>query len=819
MTSLKITSLPGKAFFLGIQLLLILSISPAATVNVDVVDYAFSPDQVTINVNDTVQWNWQGFYHSTTSLDSLWDSGVNNPPFSYPFTFTSPGTYNYLCSVHYFYGTVTVQAGNVAPSISITNPIDGASFVAPATVTIAASAEDSDGTVANVQFFDGVTSLGSAASSPYSVSASLAVGAHALTAVATDDGGLSTTSSVVNITVNVPIIPLGIVITNPPDNSTNGNTDTITIQSAVSGSGGSVTNVQYFDGTNSLGNRTTSPYNFSTTLPLGLHLLTALASDNLGATATSAPVHVAIARYTPPITNGNSAIFLVPIATNLAAPDYAISPPGDASRLFVLEQNGLIRVIQNGVLLSTPALDITNRVQPPLVASNPNDERGLLGLAFHPGYNNPASPGYRTLYTYNSEQTNGTLVYPCPANAVNNYRNVVNEWKITTTNASVIDPTSRREIISFGKNAGNHNGGTITFGPDGYAYLALGDGGNSNDTGTGHIVPGGNAQNLTTPLGKMLRFDPLNPALTPSSLDPASPNGQYRIPASNPFHGPGQVPEIFAYGLRNPYRFAFDFVTGNLIEGDVGQNNIEEINCITNGGNYGWAVKEGDFLFNQTNSAVNPTNVPSGPAGTIGTPPTGYFTNGPARFTDPISGPMGILEYDHNNGISISGGFVYRGQAIPQLYGKYIFGDLALVPTPVRVNGRIFYADLQTGAMNAIPLILQFGTDYLPNGLTVHGFGQDADGELYALATNTSANGNGGVVYKLVAVSLVASKNGNQLDISWPVIAGHLEAQTNNLGVGIGTNWVVVAGSAATNHVVVPLDQANGNGFYRLVVP
>src|SRR5262249_47463490 len=157
--------------------------------------------------------------------------------------------------------------------------------------------------------------------------------------------------------------------------------------------------------------------------------------------------------------------------------------------------------------------------------------RGLLGLAFHPGYTNPASPGYRTLYTYNSEATNGTLVYPCPAGAANNYRNVVNEWKITSTNASVIDPNSRREIISFGKNAGNHNAGTCTFGPDGYMYLALGDGGNANDTGTGHIVPGGNAQNLTTPLGKMLRFDPLNPALTTGSPDAISTNGQYRIPA------------------------------------------------------------------------------------------------------------------------------------------------------------------------------------------------------------------------------------------------------------------------------------------------
>jgi len=185
--------------------------------------------------------------------------------------------------------------------------------------------------------------------------------------------------------------------------------------------------------------------------------------------------------------------------------------------------------------------------------------------------------------------------------------------------------------------------------------LALGDGGNANDVGLGHISPGGNAQNLSVPLGKMLRFDPLNPALNPSSPDTVSSNGQYRIPASNPFQGSGQVPEVYAYGLRNPYRFSFDPVTGDLIEADVGQNNIEEINRITIGGNYGWAVKEGDFLFNMTNNTV-----PGQSAGTVGPPlppPPANFSPGfPAGLIDPISGPKGILEYDHNNGISITGG-------------------------------------------------------------------------------------------------------------------------------------------------------------------
>jgi glucose/arabinose dehydrogenase len=727
-------------------------------------------------------------------------------------TFTSWGLFG-----PYSYQRATPPAANVPPTVAIASPTNGASFTSPAIVPITANANDPDGSVTNVAFFDGGTFLGGTNNPPYTVTASLATGAHALTAVATDNLGLSTTSTIVNVTVSVANVPPSVTITNPADNATFGNTDTVTVQTSASDTDGSVTNVQLFNGAVLLRSFSTGPYNFSGTsisgnFALGTNTLTAVATDNLGATATSAPVHVIIARYLPAISNGTINILLQPIATNMAAPDYAISPPGDTHRLFVVEQNGLLRIIQNGTLLPGAALDIQSRVQPPLVATNPNDERGFLGLAFHPGFNNPASPGYQTLYTYNSEPLGTGPTYVAPNGAAQTYKNVVNEWKISSTNANVVDPASRREVISFGKNAANHNGGTCTFGPDGYMYLALGDGGNANDVGPSHIVPGGNAQNLSTPLGKMLRFDPLNSALTPTSPDPVSTNGQYRIPTSNPFQGAGQVPEIYAYGLRNPYRFAFDRVTGDLIEGDVGQNNVEEINRIVLGGNYGWAIKEGDFLFNQTNG-------PAGPAGTIGAPPGNRSPGLPAGLIDPISGTLGTLEYDHNEGISITGGFVYRGTAIPELYGKYIFGDLALITTPVRVNGRIFYADLQTGLIKAFPLSQFGGSAILPNGLTVHGFGQDADGEIYALVTNTSANGTGGVVYKLVALRLAFQRNGNQLDISWPPTGGHLEAQTNSLSVGLGTNWGTVPGSAATNHVVVPLDQSNGSVFYRLAVP
>ncbi len=641
---------------------------------------------------------------------------------------------------------IHVTVANQAPTVAITYPPDGTAMSTPANVTVTANAADLDGSVASVQFFDGATALGTDTTSPYSVTVNFSPGVHPLTAVATDNLGFSTTSAVVSFTVTAPNQPPSVTITNPVENATFGNTDTVTIGASASDTDGSVTNVQFFDGLVSLGNRSTSPYSVSTRLALGLHTLTVVAADNLGAKTTSAPVHLTVARYLPAIPNGNIAIHLQSIATGLAAPDYAISPPGDASRLFVVEQNGLLRIIQNGTLLPGAALDIQSRVQPPLVATNANDERGFLGLAFHPGFNNPASPGYRTLYTYNSELIPAatTPTYPAPNGAAQGYKNVVNEWKISTADANVVDPASRREVISFGKNANNHNGGTITFGPDGYAYIALGDGGNANDVGASHIEPGGNAQNLSTPLGKMLRFDPLNPALTTGSSDPISANGQYRVPTTNPFQLAGQVPEIYAYGLRNPYRFSFDRVTGDLIEGDVGQNNIEEINRIVLGGNYGWAIKEGDFLFNRTNG-------PSGNAGTIGAPPGNRSLGIPAGLTDPITGTLATLEYDHNEGISITGGFVYRGTAIPELFGKYIFGDLALKTAPVRADGRIFYADLQTGLIKAFPWPQFGGSAILPNGLTVHGFGQDADGELYALVTSTPASGTGGIVYKLVA--------------------------------------------------------------------
>jgi len=444
----------------------------------------------------------------------------------------------------------------------------------------------------------------------------------------------------------------------------------------------------------------------------------------------------------PSIARGDIGLNLIAVATGLSAPDYATYAPGDSSRLFVVEQNGLLRVIQNGTLQAAAALDIRARVSPPLVASNANDERGFLGLAFHPDYDKVGAAGYRKLYTYTSEALPaGTLpTFSAPNNAPQTYKNVVTEWTMNAANTAV-DVNSRREIVSFGKNASNHNGGTVTFGTDGYLYLGLGDGGNANDVGPSHIEPGGNAQNLSTPLGKMLRIDPIAPALSGAASGTVSANGQYRIPTSNPYQGAGQVAEIYALGFRNPYRFSVDRTdrggNGQIIVADVGQNTVEEIDRLVAGGNFGWGIKEGDFLFNRTTGQVGARS-PGDPAGLI----------------DPIKGTLATMEYDHDDGISITGGFVYRGSAIPALFGKYVFGDLALRAGgggAPRADGRLFYGDLETGVINEF-LLPQFAGGVLPNGLTVHGFGEDAAGEIYALVTNSAADGTGGIVYLLSAV-------------------------------------------------------------------
>jgi hypothetical protein len=260
----------------------------------------------------------------------------------------------------------------------------------------------------------------------------------------------------------------------------------------------------------------------------------------------------------------------------------------------------------------------------------------------------------------------------------------------------------------------------LAFGPDGYLYISVGDGGAGNDVADGHGATG-NGQNINTVHGSILRIDPLDPVTTVSP-DTVSVNGKYRVPADNPFVKADGVDEIYAYGFRNVWRFSFDPLTGDLVAADVGQDQIEEIDIVHAGGNYGWNLKEGTFRFDPETGTVN-NSIKDLPEGLI----------------DPVA------QYDHGEGISITGGFVYRGIQIPELTGKYVFGDFS--SGFFEADGRLLYADLATG------LIQEFiiGIDDRNLGLYVKAFGQDADGELYVLAGPALGPfGDTGLILKIV---------------------------------------------------------------------
>ena len=307
---------------------------------------------------------------------------------------------------------------------------------------------------------------------------------------------------------------------------------------------------------------------------------------------------------------------------------------------------------------------------------------------------------------------------------------MIAEWQVSTTDPNVIAPASRREIVRIDKPQFNHNGGHIAFSAtDHYLYIALGDGGNANDIGPGHTPGIGNAQDTTVILGKLIRIDPLDPKLTVGSSDRVSKNKNYRIPATNPFFFqlPPIVREIFVYGLRNPYRFSFDATTDQLIIGDVGQNNIEEIDIGGSGNNYGWNQKEGSFLFNPNTGEIKPDNHPD---------PT---------LTNPVA------EYTHEDGIAVIGGFVYRGTlAAPVLSGQYVFGDL--LDPEVGTIGRLFFTDLAVGDI----FEFRIGDQDEELGAFLKGFGQDAENEVYVLTdTNIGPSGTGGEIKKIVSATPV----------------------------------------------------------------
>ena len=412
-----------------------------------------------------------------------------------------------------------------------------------------------------------------------------------------------------------------------------------------------------------------------------------------------------------PIRTGGVQVRLEPVATGFTAPNWGISAPGDADRLFVVDQDGIVWAVDPSSGAKSVFLDVSSRLVL-LGVGGPNtfDERGLLGLAFDPEY---ADNGL--LYTYTSEPVAGPADFSTmPAGTLANHQSVIAEWRVPNPSnaSSVVDPGTRRELLRIDEPQFNHNGGALNFGPEGFLYISLGDGGAADDQGVGHS-PQGNGQDPSNILGSILRIDPTGTN---------SANGKYGIPQDNPFVGEaGFVPEIWAYGFRNPFRFSFDSSTGKLWAGDVGQNDIEEVDVVTKGGNFGWRVKEGSFLFdpNGDQPGFVTARSPGKPKGLI----------------DPIA------EYDHDEGISVIGGFVYRGDAIPQLRGRYVFGDFARSSTEF---GRLFFLN----PANQIREFRLVGQDSL--GLKLDGFGQDADGELYVLGNTTGTPfGETGVVLRI----------------------------------------------------------------------
>ncbi|MBN1293034.1 MAG: PQQ-dependent sugar dehydrogenase [Candidatus Latescibacteria bacterium] len=324
-----------------------------------------------------------------------------------------------------------------------------------------------------------------------------------------------------------------------------------------------------------------------------------------------------------------------------------------SNRLFVVEQSGIIYVFDNNqnVVEAEIFMDIRDRV------NDSGNEEGLLGLAFHPDY--PTNGYFYVDYT-----------------ATNPRRTVIARYTVSTENADKANVDSEHVILEIAQPYSNHNGGQLAFGPDMYLYIAMGDGGSGGD-------PQGNGQNLQTLLGAILRID----------VDKPDEGKQYGIPEDNPFAGntSGYREEIYAYGLRNPWRFSFDPMTGRLWTADVGQNEIEEVDITEPGKNYGWNVMEGTRCYN------------------------------PSANCDSNGLELPVWEYDHSLGQSITGGYVYRGSNVSELAGAYIYADY--------VSGRIW--SLRYDGINP-----PVNEEILDTELFIASFGVDADNELYICAFN-----------------------------------------------------------------------------------
>ena len=408
---------------------------------------------------------------------------------------------------------------------------------------------------------------------------------------------------------------------------------------------------------------------------------------------------------------GDVEVRLVEVASGFVSPLHGTAPPGDSNRLFVVDQVGIVYAVDLASGASTVFMDVSDRLT---IIPGAYDERGLLGLAFDPAY---GDNGY--LYTYTSEPTAGLSDFPWNGNI--DHQTVIARWRVPNPldSASVVDLTSRAELLRIDQPTRFHQGGTLAFDGAGMLLISLGNGG-PLDTG----------QDNSNPLGSILRIDPAGSN---------SANGAYGIPADNPFVGEtGVVEEILASGFRNPFRISVDSETGDIWGTDVGNNDIEEVNQVRPGENYGFNIKEGSFCF------IGGSGPPSGAPG-VADPSTCDSTG----LTDPLA------EYDHDEGIAIIGGYLYRGEQIPELQGHYVFGDFSR--TFSEPAGRLFYLEGST----ILELRLPRGESL---GKYMIGLGRDGSGEIYALVNDVGRpSGTSGAIYR-IAPSDAAPSDSIEID-------------------------------------------------------
>ena len=437
---------------------------------------------------------------------------------------------------------------------------------------------------------------------------------------------------------------------------------------------------------------------------VGLMMLTALPAS------AADPLEDPIPDGVPP---SDVVVTVEPLVEGLTSPLGGVTAPGHQRALFVFDQTGQLWAVDARSGHKALVLDVSDRLVE-LGAFGPGtfDERGFLGVAFDPGFRRNG-----LVYTYTSQPVEGPADYSTiPDGETANHQAVVTAWRSSNPKDpyAAIDPKSARELLRVDEPQFNHNAGALAFDHSGYLLIAFGDGGGADDEGVGH-GDSGNGQDLSNPLGAILRIDPHGTN---------GPNGQYGIPKTNPFvDDKNALDEIFAYGFRNPFRMSVDAKTGDIYTGDVGQNDIEEVNVVRAGGNYGWPLKEGSFFFD--GNGDDPGFV------------TDVDPGVPAGLIDPIA------EYDHDEGVSVIGGFVYRGREIRDLRGEFVFGEFA--PT-FSNDGRLFATDAnQAGGFAELRIR---GAANL--GASLLGFGQDARGELYVMTNATIVPfGDTGTVWRL----------------------------------------------------------------------